>query len=43
MTLTLTLTLILTEINEYKAELDDLHEFTKHKNDLEQKLRCLRL
>jgi len=29
------------KINEYKAELDDLHEFTKHKNDLEQKLRAV--
>merc|ERR1711939_838074 len=29
------------KINEYKAELDDLQEFTKHKNDLEQKLKTV--
>merc|ERR1711988_872186 len=29
------------KINDYKAELDDLQEFTKHKNDLEQKLKSV--
>jgi len=29
------------KINDYKAELDDLQEFTKHKNDLEQKLKTV--
>jgi len=29
------------KINDYKIELDDLAEFTKHKNDLEQKLKSV--
>merc|ERR1712054_328152 len=29
------------KINDYKAELDDLQEFTKHKDDLEAKLKAV--